>query len=241
MDSQCRPAHVYYSLWQELGVVPHTTMIYHNIFHTFRDTSGRTLNLYTNADKLEQELLSLSPADAQEIKTLCTAIKQHVPFIRATGKNPLRSISRTVGILWAIPLLKKYGSMNMAEYAARYIEISQREGGVFCGIYDAADDRMIGVVDYVPCGFQGDPHLAHLSLLMIAVPFRQRGVGKAVIEAIEQEITKGTQITAILSGVQVNNPQAVQFWQRRGYRIVSGPTLMADQTTVFEIRKELYH
>ncbi|MBN2389525.1 MAG: NAD(P)/FAD-dependent oxidoreductase [Anaerolineae bacterium] len=114
------PAHDYYSLWQELGVVPYTKMIHHDIFHTFRDTAGRTLNLYTNADKLEQELLSLSPSDAHEIKTLCTAIKRHVPFIQATGKNPLRSMARTVGILRAIPLLKKYGSINMAEYAARY-------------------------------------------------------------------------------------------------------------------------
>lgn len=118
------------------------------------------------------------------------------------------------------------------------IEISQHEGGFFCGIYDAADGKMIGVVDYVPCGFEGDPHLAHLSLLMIAAPFRQQGVGKVVVEAIEQEIRKDAQVTAILSGVQVNNPQAVQFWQKRGYRIVSGPTLMPDQTTVFGLRKD---
>lgn len=118
------------------------------------------------------------------------------------------------------------------------IELSQHEGGVFCGIY-TSDGEMIGVVDYVPRGFEGDPHLAHLSLLMIAAPFRQQGVGKAVVEAIEREIKKDTQVTAILSGVQVNNPQAVQFWQRRGYRIVSGPTLMPDQTTVFKLRKNL--
>jgi len=121
------------------------------------------------------------------------------------------------------------------------IEISQQEGGVFCGIYDAADDRMIGVVDYVPCGFEGDLHLAHLSLLMIAAPFRRQGVGKAVVEAIEREIKEDARVRAILSGVQVNNPQAVQFWQKRGYRIVSGPTLMPDQTTVFELRKDVDH
>jgi hypothetical protein len=37
----------------------------------------------------------------------------------------------------------------------------------------------------------------------------------------------------------VNNPLAVQFWQRMGYRIVGGPTLMPDQTTVFDLRKDL--
>ncbi len=132
------------------------------------------------------------------------------------------------------------GPVPMASMAMvlQDIEISRREGGVFCGIYDAVDGRMIGVVDYVPFGFEGDPHLAHLSLLMIAAPFRQRGVGQVVVEAIEQEIMKDVQVTTILSGVQVNNPQAVQFWQKRGYRIVSGPTLMPDQTTVFGLRKD---
>jgi phytoene dehydrogenase-like protein len=114
------PAHTYYGQWKELGVVPDMRMVHHDIFQTFRDPSGRTLNLYTDAARLKEELLALSPADAQEIKTLCTAIKRHTAFIRATGKNPFRLIAKGAGILAGIPLLKKYGEMNMGEYAARF-------------------------------------------------------------------------------------------------------------------------
>ena len=124
------------------------------------------------------------------------------------------------------------------EMVLKDIEISQREGGVFCGIY-RADGKIIGVVDYVPNNFEGNPHIAFLSLLMIAVSFRKQGIGKAIVQLIENEIRKDAQVTAILSGVQVNNPQAVQFWQKNGYRIVSGPELMPDQTTVFRLRKDL--
>ena len=56
---------------------------------------------------------------------------------------------------------------------------------------------------------------------------------------MEAEIRKDDRITTIESGVQVNNPNAIRFWQRRGYRIISGPTLMPDQTTVFALRKDL--
>jgi hypothetical protein len=59
------------------------------------------------------------------------------------------------------------------------------------------------------------------------------------VAAIEAEIRKDTHIHTIFSGVQVNNPQAIQFWQRQGYQIISGPTLMPDQTTVFGLRKDL--
>ena len=114
------PTHTYYSLWKELGLLPDMNIICHDVFHTFQDESGRTLTLYTDADRLEEELLTLSPADAKEIKALCTAIKRYAWFIRETGKNPFRLLAKGVGILRGIPLLKKYGDLNIAEYAARF-------------------------------------------------------------------------------------------------------------------------
>jgi len=118
------------------------------------------------------------------------------------------------------------------------LEISENEGGIFCGIY-TDDQKMIGVIDYVPDHYQGDSRAAFLSLLMIASPFRNEGIGKAVVDAVENEIRKNAQITVIFSGVQVNNPQAIRFWQRNGYRIVSEPILHPDQTTAVDLRKDL--
>ncbi len=123
------------------------------------------------------------------------------------------------------------------EMVLKDIEMSKEQGGVFCGIYET-DGKMIGVLDYVPCNFEGDPRSAFLSLLMIAAPFRGQGIGAAVVEAVEHEVRKDPQITTMLSGVQVNNPQAIKFWQRHGYRIVSGPIHHPDQTTAFDLRKD---
>jgi len=111
---------------------------------------------------------------------------------------------------------------------------SQACGGLYCGIYSMGE-RMIGIVDYVPGGYEGDPHVAYIALLMIAAPFRRQGVGQAVVEAIEEEIRRDPQVNTILAGVQVNNPHAVRFWQRNGYRIVGGPELMPDRTTVYHL------
>jgi ribosomal protein S18 acetylase RimI-like enzyme len=117
-------------------------------------------------------------------------------------------------------------------------EISRREGGIFCGIYTPGG-KMTGVVDYVPNNYRGNPQTAFLSLLMIAAPFRNQGIGRAVVDAVENEIRQDAQVTTILSGVQVNNPQAVQFWLRNGYRIVSEPKLYPDQTTAVDLQKDV--
>jgi len=98
---------------------------------------------------------------------------------------------------------------------------------------------MIGVLDYVPDHYRGDPSAAFLELLMIAAPHRSRGLGSAVVAAFEAEIRKNPQVRTILSGVQVNNPGAIRFWQNHGYRIVSGPIFHPDLTTAYDLRKDL--
>jgi ribosomal protein S18 acetylase RimI-like enzyme len=123
------------------------------------------------------------------------------------------------------------------EMVLKDIELSKEEGGIFCGIY-TPDGSMIGVVDYVPSKYQGNPQAAYLELLMIDSSFRSRGIGKAVFDAVENEIRKNPSVTVFFAGVQVNNPRAVQFWLRNGFRIISEPKRMPDQTIAFDLRKD---
>lgn len=124
------------------------------------------------------------------------------------------------------------------EMVLKDLEISNAGGGVFCGIY-TDNGKMIGVIDYVPCDYCGAQDTAYLELLMIAAPYRKQGIGKAVVEAVENEIKKNAKVITILSGVAVNNPQAIQFWQRNGYRIVSEPKYYPGQGTGYDLRKDL--
>lgn len=123
------------------------------------------------------------------------------------------------------------------EMVLKDIELSKEEGGIFCGIY-TADGKMIGVVDYVPNNYQGDPQAAYLELLMIDPSFRGQGIGEAVFDGVENEIRKDPRVTVFLAGVQVNNPRAIHFWQRNGFRITSEPKLMPDQTVAVDLQKD---
>lgn len=115
---------------------------------------------------------------------------------------------------------------------------SVEEHGRFCGIFHPAD-RLVGVVDYVPGMYQGDPQRAFLSLLMIGRPYRSRGLGAAVVAALAGESLKDSQVVEIHSAVQVNNPRAIRFWERMGYRIIGGPQRNPDQTIVYLLSKRL--
>jgi ribosomal protein S18 acetylase RimI-like enzyme len=120
------------------------------------------------------------------------------------------------------------------------IESAKNDHANYCSIH-AGQQGMIGVVEYSTGGYFGHPEYACLELLMISKSFRAQGIGHAVVKAVEQEILKeNPQVLIIFSGVQVNNPNAIRFWQKNGYVITSGPKEMPDRTTVYDLQKRIF-
>lgn len=118
------------------------------------------------------------------------------------------------------------------------IETSKDEGGIYCGIFNEKQ-KMVGIIDFVPKLYERKIDHSFLALLMIAKPYRNRGIGARVVKLIEKEILKNKYIKYIYSGVQVNNEPAIRFWSRMGYEIYDGPELLPDKTTVFHLIKKV--
>lgn len=116
---------------------------------------------------------------------------------------------------------------------------SREEGGIFCGVFDPNGDRMFGIIDFIPSGYAGEQTCGFLSLLMIAAPYRRRGLGEAVVQAVEERIAQGGLVTVIRTGVQVNNPAAIRFWKRMGYEIISNAQSTRDGTVAYELSKHI--
>jgi ribosomal protein S18 acetylase RimI-like enzyme len=117
------------------------------------------------------------------------------------------------------------------------IQDAKVEKGIYCGIFSGRE--MIGVVSYVPSFFEFRTVDTFILLLMIAGPHRAKGIGSTIVEMVEREICNKKRIRSIRLGCQVNNPRAIRFWERKGYRITGGPDLLPDKTTVYHLRKDI--
>jgi RimJ/RimL family protein N-acetyltransferase len=129
-------------------------------------------------------------------------------------------------------------SIASREMVEKDLQESLSINGQYHGIFDS-DLGMIGVVDYVPRGFEHNPETAFIELLMIASPHRSKGLGTEILQQVEQRVRQNSGVTRIEAGVQSNNPNALRFWERNGFETVSGPSLQPDGTTTYHLRKAL--
>ena len=140
--------------------------------------------------------------------------------------------------------------------------LSLAEGGQYCGLF-TDDGLLMGIFDFVRSGYDGNPGCAYIELLMIAAPYRGRGLGEKAVCWLEEELREphprppappGTRsghsiamergekkpgINMLRAGVQVNNPGAIRFWQRMGFAISSEAELLADGTVCYRLEKDL--
>lgn len=99
---------------------------------------------------------------------------------------------------------------------------------------------MLGIVDFVAQGYEENPLHAFIELLMIAKPYRGKGLGAAIVARVEAEIKgQNPTVACIYAAVQVNNPLALKFWENRGYSADMHAEQQPDGTTTYRLQKDL--
>jgi ribosomal-protein-alanine N-acetyltransferase len=76
------------------------------------------------------------------------------------------------------------------------------------------DGRIIGFV----AGVSNAPHNARILMLAVEVPYRNRGIGSALMDAFLQQCAMRAMKTVELE-VRVSNGNAIQFYRRYGFQI----------------------
>jgi len=127
-----KPGSSYYRIWEELGAMQDRGFVEYEEFTRVQGTNGKTLILYTDPDRLEQHLKSLSPEDADVIEELCDGVRLFTRFDMSVDKP------RELSGLWdglkmgikMLPYLRafiKYGKTSLQDFAARFRDPFLRE------------------------------------------------------------------------------------------------------------------
>ncbi|MBQ9730278.1 MAG: NAD(P)/FAD-dependent oxidoreductase [Clostridia bacterium] len=108
-----------YKIWKELGALGGVKVHQAESLYTV-EKNGKTLTLWQDVDRLERDMLALSPADGREIKKLIRAIKL-VQAISGCGQDKKgHARERTLFDFLAAPKLLRYHTLSTGEYAEKF-------------------------------------------------------------------------------------------------------------------------
>ena len=122
-----KPGTSLYDVWRTTGALDDSVRIVnHDVFARYED-KDRSVNLYTNADKLEKHLLEISPQDKKEITRLCKALRImgefgmpiDKPMDQMTMGDGLKFVGKNISKLG---LLNFFNSIKMTEYVKLFKE-----------------------------------------------------------------------------------------------------------------------
>jgi phytoene dehydrogenase-like protein len=110
-----------YALWKEVFDIDRLTFINPDEFVRWEDETGQSLKIYSDAGKLEAELLSKAPQDAKEIGRFISAIRRCTDFpMPQPGASWFRQGLALLRMTPLLPLLMRLGGTTAAEYGRRF-------------------------------------------------------------------------------------------------------------------------
>ncbi len=121
-----KPGSGFYKIWQELGALQGKTIVNHEEFRHLEGPGGKKLIIYTNADRLEQHMKVLAPADARVIEEFCGAIRTLTRLPDAPPDDSrkladrLKALPGLVSMLPVLGLFNKYKDVTIQDFANRF-------------------------------------------------------------------------------------------------------------------------
>jgi len=117
------PSDRFYGLWNELINMDTLEFVYHEIFFQIEDAQGNILRIFTDVDKLEEEMKRVAPEDNDLIEEFIGGVRKFIPFTFPLDKapevmNPLDGLKMMVRVLPFLRAFKKWEKMSAEEFSS---------------------------------------------------------------------------------------------------------------------------
>ncbi len=119
------PGNGLHRFWQELGMLPGQEIVNMEQYGRYEDSKGRVFTIWCDINRLEQEMLGLSPVDAPFIKEFCKGMRQLTKFNIVPEKPPelsniIDKVRTVTGVLPVMGAFGRWGRLTIADVAARF-------------------------------------------------------------------------------------------------------------------------
>ena len=120
-----RPSVNYYQFWNELIDMKKMEVIDFDAYCSLEDENGKRLTLFSDINKLEQEMKKVAPEDNKAIDDFIGEAKKFLDFEMPIGKAPevmnfFDKITIMLKMLPKMRSLKKWGSLTNGDYADKF-------------------------------------------------------------------------------------------------------------------------
>ncbi len=118
------PSDPFYDLWNELIDMEKLDFVDHEVFFQIEDKEGRALRIFTDVDKLEEEMKKVAPEDKDVIEDFIGGVRKFLPFKMGLDKapevmNPLDGLKMMFKMLPYFGTFRKWEKTSAREFAGR--------------------------------------------------------------------------------------------------------------------------
>jgi len=121
-----------YRYWNEIGLLEGRQFFHADRYAVFQGKDGRTFNLYSNPERLEQHMLELSPQDAPVIREfvegLRFGIRFNPPQMERYEAGALGWMRYILGLMPLLGKMQKWQKLTLGELASRFSDPLLRLG-----------------------------------------------------------------------------------------------------------------
>lgn len=118
------PSDNFYGLWNELIITEKLDFVYPEILIQIEDKEGRTLRIFTDVNRLEEEMKHVAPEDKDIIEDFIGGIRKFLPFKMSLDKapevmNPLDGLKMMFKMIPYLGAFRKWEKISAQELASR--------------------------------------------------------------------------------------------------------------------------
>ncbi|MEZ4862933.1 MAG: NAD(P)/FAD-dependent oxidoreductase [Caldilineaceae bacterium] len=120
-----------YPMWRELGVLPGQGLYHYDEFICVEDERGRTFHLYTDIERLKEEMWRLAPGDYDAICTFTDALRAFATFdmpLDPTPDDARENLQMGLAMLPFVGPLLRWKDVTLGEFVTRFRDPLLRTG-----------------------------------------------------------------------------------------------------------------